>query len=402
MLVLLLLPVIAKHLHFFSEVEAPGKDGTAIPITSKWLGREKGSASDIGKGSRRFLEMGGTKALGGIFDHGNSPDLANIIDPGHIRTLPIKKGWENQYSSQILEKAGVDYTVSAADIDQEVASFIEKEVMLELRAATLFREIPVNAFATVLPLQPDAGLAEWKKADTAGNLQNRDNPTADTYTPGQVILNAERLISTTFMDNEVDEQVLINLMPMLVESVARAHARAVEQAILTGNGSTISGLAGHATALGTTLSIGSADKLTADILLAARQNMGKYGMDPRSVSYVVSQQGYYDLLNDTKFQTLDEVGSDLAVRITGMLGAVYGTPVVPSDEFAAPTAGGPAAFAVNTRNYVIPRLRGVRVEQDYQVVEQRRAIVASQNLGFTELFAGGANQRPSVRINYAA
>lgn len=279
---------------------------------------------------------------------------------------------------------------------------IEKEVMLELKVAPLFREIPVNGFATVLPLQPDVGLAEWKAADTAGNIENRVPGTANTFEPQQVILNAYRLVSTTFLDNEVDEQVLINIMPMLVESTARAHARAVDNAILLGNGAGITGLAGYSAVSADTLSIGGSAQLTADILLNARQSMGKYGMRPSDLAYVVSQKGYYDLLDDPKFQTLDEVGNDLAVRVTGTLGAVYGTPVVPSDEFADPAATGPAAFAVNLRNYVMPRLRGVKVEQDYEVKEQRRVIVGSQNLGFTELFAGAGVNEPAIRINYVA
>jgi hypothetical protein len=131
--------------------------------------------------------------------------------------------------------------------------------------------------------------------------------------------------------------------------------------------------------------------------------MGKYGLNPSDIAYVVSQNSYFDLLNDANFQTLDEVGSDLAARVVGTIGAVYGSPVVVSEEFPSETAGAPAAFAVNTRNYVTPRLRGVSVEQDYEVMNQRRVIVASQSLGFEEILAGdGAGNEPSVKIDFAA
>jgi len=130
--------------------------------------------------------------------------------------------------------------------------------------------------------------------------------------------------------------------------------------------------------------------------------MGKYGVNPTDMAYIVSNDGFYDLLNDANFQTLDEVGSDLAARITGTIGAVYGTPVIVSEEFAAPAVGVPAALAVNTRNYVIPRLGGVTVEQDYEVMNQRRVIVASQALGFEELVAGVTGAEPVVKIDYIA
>ena len=203
------------------------------------------------------------------------------------------------------------------------------------------------------------------------------------------------------MDNDVDEQVLINLMPMLVESVARAHGRAVEDAIINGSGS-ITGLDGYAAAHGTTLDISDANKLTAARLLAAREQMGKYGLMPSDVAYIVSQNSYFDLLNDANFQTLDEVGSDLAARVVGTIGAVYGSPVIVSEEFPAEAAGIPAAIAVNTRNYVVPRLRGVSVEQDYEVMNQRRVLVASQSLGFEEIVAGATGAEPSVKIDFVA
>ena len=59
-----------------------------------------------------------------------------------------------------------------------------------------------------------------------------------------------------------------------------------------------------------------------------------------------------------------------------------------------------AACAVYARNYVIPRLRGVQVEQDYEVMNQRRVIVATQSLGFEEITAGSGADQPSVRINF--
>ena len=190
-------------------------------------------------------------------------------------------------------------------------------------------------------------------------------------------------------------------MPMLVDSVARAHARAVDNAIINGSGS-ITGLDGFATAHGTTLDISDGTKLTAALLLAARKDMGKYGINPSDLAYVVSQARYFELIEDAGFQDVTDVGSDLATKITGQIGSVFGTPVIVSDSFPAEGAGVPVAFAVNTRNYVIPRLRGVTVETDYEVGNQRNVIVASQALGFEELVADAAGNRSAVKIDLIA
>ena len=321
----------------------------------------------------------------------------------HLLGVMTRKGMNTDFGIELQEKAGIDYTTNAQDIDQEVSNLIEKEIQTELKVAKLFREIPVNGAATVLPIQPDVDPAAWAISATAGNLQNEGatGGNVNKFQPKQVILNAYRLISSSFMDNDVDEQVLVNLMPMIVESVARAHAKAVEHVVLNGNG-TILGLDDVAAAHGDTLDISDGAKLTSAILLDMRQGMGKFGLNPSDLAYIVSQNSYYDLLDDSSFQTMDEVGSDLAVRVTGTVGAVYGTPVVVSDQFAAEAAGIPAAFVVNPRNYVIPRLRGVTVEQDYEVMNQRNVIVASQALGFSEIVPGSGGNEPSVKLDFVA
>ena len=337
-------------------------------------------------------------------DRGTTGDLSKWgkdFMHAHILGVMTGKGMNTTFAQNLQEKAGIAYASTAADIDQEVSRQIEKEVTLNLRTAGLFREIPVNGAATVLPIQPDVEAATFQTgAAAAGNLENRGD-SDNTYKPSQVILNAYRLISQTFMDNHVDEEVLVNLMPMLVESVARAHARAVDGAIINGAGS-ITGLDGYATANAATLSIGGGDALTAAALLACRKDMGKYGINPMDVAYIVSQARYFELIEDSGFADITDVGSDIATKITGAIGAVYGSPVIVSDSFASESAGIPAAFAVNTRNYAIPRLRGVQVETDYEVGNQRRVIVATQSLGFEELVADAAGNRSAVKIDLAS
>ena len=57
--------------------------------------------------------------------------------------------------------------------------------------------------------------------------------------------------------------------------------------------------------------------------------------------------------------------------------------------------------SVNTANYVIPRLKGVTVEQDYEIARQRQLIV-TQSLGFHEMFAASGNDKPCVKVVFRA
>jgi len=343
---------------------------------------------------------------------------------GHLAGVITGKGWNTDYGQSILEKAGVSYTAgSSLGIDNVVSQGIEEEIQLELRLASLFREMPVESQSTVIPLQSDTSFAKWSNAARTG-LDGLDNGTGDgvtnrtandsyssnTYAVNQKTLEVDRLISTSFLDNYIDEKVLINIMPMLTQSIARAHARAVDKAILQGNGSKITGLGGTdgtnglATDSGVTWGAATAadfPTFRAAMLNKARVAMGVYGLNPSELVYVVSQAHYFDLLNDGEFATVDEVGSDMALRLAGQVGMVFGSPVVVSDNFTADVEDGfGGAFCINPSNFVMPRLRGVTVEQDYEVAAQRRILVASQHLGFDELFDGAANKSAAVYVGY--
>jgi hypothetical protein len=191
---------------------------------------------------------------------------------------------------------------------------------------------------------------------------------------------------------------------MMTENVARAHAKAVDDMCLNGAaGPSINGIADMATnvTLSATnqVSLSGGDALTAAALLEARSAMGKYGLSPTDVTFIVSQKRYYDLIADAGFADITDVGSDVATKLVGSIGSVYGTPVLISDNFAATeTTSTDIAYAVNTSNFVIPRLRGVNVEQDYEVREQRRLVVASQSLGFDRLFGGTSNNVAAFAI----
>lgn len=343
------------------------------------------------------------KSFGDRSGAGDISKFAKEFMTGHMLGVMTGKGWDTKYSQDLFEKAGVNYAASAGDIAQGVSTQIEKEIMLELKLAQAFREITINSQTQVLPIQTDALPATWgSNTAAAGNLTNNPQVTANQYNASQVILKANRLVSTTFMDNNIDEEVLVNLMPMLIDSVARAHARAVDNAIINGTSGGNEGFNGLEALAGTNSvavlnSTASADvAVTAAEFLAGRKLMGKYGMMPSDLVYVVSQARYYDLLADPAFADITDVGSDIATKITGMVGAIYGTPVVVSDQLETEADTASVGYCVNVRNHVIPRLRGVSVEQDYEVMNQRNVIVASQSLGFNQLRANNGTTDVSV------
>jgi len=338
----------------------------------------------------------------------------DIVD-AKFAGLATGKGWDNDVAKSVMEKVNAHsgVAVSSADFEQVVSTNIERDIQNELVLAPLFREIAMTSANMIIPILPDAGYAEFTGNQAAtgtsphGNLQER----GDSYNPGSAggvdmterTLSTKKLISQSYLGNETEEDAILPILPLIRESMVRAHARGIENALLAGDdadgaygtsGAAFEGLlhlarndsdyTQSATAFAT-------DKIVATDLLEMRKNMGKYGINPSEVVYIVSQRSYYELLEDAEFQDANLVG-DMATKLSGEIGQVFGSRVLLCDEFATPAVSKFGAIAVNPRNYVLPRLRGVTVESDYEVANQRRVLVASQRIGFTDLIDGATSK----------
>ena len=328
--------------------------------------------------------------------------------------LATGKGWDTPMAKSLMEKvnqhSGVE--VSSADFEQIVSTNIERDIENELVLAPLFREIAMTSANMIIPILPDAGYAEFTSNQAAsgsspyGNLETR----GDTYgspftgvTMTERTLSTKKLISQSYLGNETEEDAILPILPLIRESMVRSHARGIENAILAGDdadgvygtsGAAFEGLlhlARNDSDFTQSATAFATDTVTAAELLSMRKNMGKYGVNPADVVYIVSQRTYFELLEDAEFQDANLVG-DMATKLSGEIGQVFGSRVLLCDEFATPAVSKFAAIAVNPRNYVLPRLRGVTVESDYEVAAQRRVLVASQRIGFTDLIDGATSK----------
>ena len=407
----------AEKLQADLEKEFAAKDADHAEIVAKYesaIAEKAGELEAMRNSKRDFSE---TRKSGDLTAFG-----AEFLG-AHILGKITGKGMDTDYGQGLMQKAGVNVTASTGNsisLDTTVQTQFEDEVRLEQKVAGLFREIAVSGGATVLPINPDAEAATFATAAAGGNLEDNTNGTAATdsaFSVGQVILKPHRLISSTNLLNDTDEKTLVALLPMLQSAMARAHARAKDKMCLFGdNGVTISGLVGvNGTDQGVGLSadvsaeggnvvtdfdISDKDLLSSVGIIRARSQMGKYGINPSDVAVIVSPLGYMELMQDTAFADITQVG-DLSTKVSGVVGSIYGMPVVVSDLLTK--ADNTTSFAiVNTRNYVIPRLRGVAIESDYSVTNQRTDLVASQSIGFTELVAGYALNNPAVHVIHQA
>lgn len=337
--------------------------------------------------------------------------MAQEVDDAVILQLAMGKKapklTDTKFGKEVVEKvnahSGVE--VSSADFEQEVSTNVERDIQLQLVLAPLFREITMRSASQIIPILPDAGYAEFTTSQTAagssphGNIATRGDTFGAPYGGNdltEVSLSTFKLMSQSYLGNETEEDAILPILPLIRETIIRSHARGIENALLAGNhadGVYTSGIFNGLIKLASTSSRYTQSAtayasyvLTGDQLLAARKNMGKYGINQNDVVYIVSPTGYYQLLEDTDFQDWTQV-QDMSTKMTGEVGKIFGSKVLVCDEFATPAVSKFHALAVNTRNFLMPRLRGFRMESDYETANQRTVIVGSQRMGFNELIA---------------
>ena len=375
--------------------------------------------SELSEKSEELTKMASSKRV--FADRrGNEQDFmkefeSDFVD-AHILGQITKKGWGTKFGKELMEKAvnansGVTVpSVSVEAFETVVSTALERDIQLELILDPMFRRIQMNAASLVIPTMPDAGYAEFLAANNAGSgsgvaykgsLESRPgSPSANTgHALGSKILTVEKIVAKSYIANETEEDAILPVLPLIREAIIRSHARAIEHSILLANTSWEA--QAHPNNYRSLIELAIADgkntsetgspgagiaQITAADLLGMRKTMGKYGRRPADVIYIVSLDAYYQLLEDAEFQNLNEVGAR-ATKITGEIGSVFGSPVVVCDEFPSMADAVPFAVAVNPRNFIIPVLRGVTVESDYSVEDQRRVLVATQRRGFDRLFA---------------
>ena len=321
---------------------------------------------------------------------------------------------DTKYGKSVMEKQNAmsGVAVSSADFEQIVSTNVERDIQLQLILAPLFREIQMSSATQILPILPDSGYAEFtaNQAATGSSPHGNLAQTGDTYgSPYGGIdmtertLSTKKLISTSYLGNETEEDAILPILPLLRESMIRSHARGVENSILAGDdadgaygtsGATYEGLlhlARNDSDYTQSTTAFASESLTALNLLAARKNMGKYGLNPDDVVFIVSLDSYYQLLEDAEFQDVNLVGS-AATKLSGEIGSVFGSKVIVCPEFATAAVNKFYAVAVYARNFVRPVLRGMTVESDYEVAAQRRVLVASQRIGFIDLIDGATSK----------
>jgi HK97 family phage prohead protease len=305
---------------------------------------------------------------------------------------------DSKYAQKLVEKYGQH--LPNATWEQEVSLNMENEIRRKLVVAPQFRQINMQTNVMKIPVNPEAGVATWVNNSDFGDSSSdfKSAGAARTHALSDITLSSFKVATREYMNFEEEEDSLILILPFVKDAMIRRIARSMDRALLVGakvDGDPIQGLAKYSTSvLGTTTTTITA-KVTVEKLRALRAALGTLGLDPAEVTYFVNNDVYYNLLDDEKFQTMNQVGPQ-ATLLTGQIGQIGNSPVLVSGELPVMPSSNPTAVSLNTLtnvgalavytpNFVIGNQRGLRLDTQDLVEQQRRVMVSSMRMGFQQL-----------------
>ena len=321
-----------------------------------------------------------------------------------------------KYFKTLVTKSGREHWESGTldGWEEEFSTRVHNEMRENLVVENLFTSMPMNTPTMHLPVNPEAGYAEWisEAQYRSSSPTGHESPQSpDVSSTGDAVdhqlkensITAYKLATKEFLGYEEEEDSIVALLPIIRDAMSRRMAKTSDRALLRGDGTTdlITGLTGLGSSVtDVTFNVNSPDNSTVSSVvyndfITARQNLGMYGDDPSDLVWVVSPDLYYHLLG-TSFQdtflTMDKIGDRATVR-SGQIGSIAGTPVVMSRQFdntniATPAAGTAFAVLFRPNNFIKGQLRGMRVESDTDIFNQKRGYVATRRFGFKDLDVG--------------
>lgn len=298
-----------------------------------------------------------------------------------------------KFGRELLEKASVggkDPSHQASTTwELQVSLNMEEEVRRKLIVAPLMRNIAMQTNVMTMPLNPEAGYGTWVTNAQFGTTASPG--AAQTHRLAEITLNSYKLATTEYLMYEEEEDSLIVLLPIIRDAMVRRVAKSVDLAFLRGAGAGGDPVKGLATYDATSaVTVTNTTAATVATLRALRKDLGVWGLDTANVTYLVSDSVYFDLLDDTIFQTMDKVGP-AATLLTGQVGVIGNSPVLVSSEFPTKAGGSTSAttnygaIAVAKDNFLVGNQRGLRFDTQDLVETQRKVLVASLRTGMVQL-----------------
>lgn len=296
-------------------------------------------------------------------------------------------------------------SVEMADwVPTQLSARLQEKIELALKVAALHDRIPMPTDPYNLPY-----VAGQTTAYLAGESTDEDSPRfkKSKMSAGKVTFNAKKIASRVILTEELIEESIIPVLPLLKKDIVKAIARAIEDATVNGDNAGAHQDAdvvaaedarkawmGYRQLAQATLDFGGA--LTSTKLRTLRGLMGVYGVDPNELALVCSIGGYLKLVDLSEVKTIDVYGPKATI-ITGELAKFDAIPIIVSEKcrddldntgvYSAPGQILTQLLLVYRDAVLFGDRRNVTVKTDFDIERDQNILVATQRLAFSNVFA---------------
>jgi len=299
-------------------------------------------------------------------------------------------------------------------VPQGYSSQMIDAIFIATRVAGLFASIPMPTKTYTSPVQLGRPKA-YHATEGSNRTQSSVSLTA------KVSFDAEPIAVYVPITQEATEDLIIPIIAWTQAEMAAGMAEGIEACIMNGDTTAThmdhdidalgadavetcwDGLRHYGMATeGCAIDLATCD---ADHLLGCKKALGKYGIDPTKAAIICGPDKLNDFLllrdanNNLLVTTIDKYGAGATV-LTGEVGKLFGTPVVPSaysrEDVAATgynTVGGPntkkTLIWVCRSAWVMGDRKQVTLESQKDIVAQVHKLVASWRGDFQHVYAAG-------------
>ena len=294
----------------------------------------------------------------------------------------------------------------------------------------------VRASGKIAPLFPriDLPTNPWKwpieGADTTAyrvaepTADNESKPTASTPGTRAATFDAEIFGVRTLWSRSLDADSAIAIQSYVGRKLAQAFVDGEEKAILDGDtDGTHQDADVHALGAtdvrwswdglrkkGLAQTVATATTCTALNLGVVRKAMGKWGVNPADLAFIIGVTNMHTLLADTNLLTVDKMGPNATI-LNGQIGAVFGVPVIVSEHVREVlNASGVEDGITQTKTYMLCVNRnqwaiGQRMALDIEVDDSiyretfQRVGVAFQREDFQHIGSAATDEDTAIAYN---
>ena len=380
-----------------------------VPPELKFLVRELKRAVDVSRWTAQMFHGAPQDKIGTASDQDRVGNVKGLLDTyyGKTELAPRLKAFGSTVSG-----GGDEWVPTLMS-----SSYVE-EFELDRVVEDKFREIPLGSAPYDLPIQTSVTKARKIAENTA--------ITGANFTTGKITFSPTKLGEYYVLPEELNEDSAPAIFDIARSEVVQAQARAVEAAILNGdsdgthidsdtqalgadvaekiwNGLRRAGIANTANG-GTTDFTNAA--ITEANLRVMRQRMGKFGVNPGQLMWIVSAVGLQQMMALPSVITIDKYGQ-FATVVTGEIGRYQGIPIITSEYmrsdlnatgvYDGTTVNRTALLLVNTTRYYVGMRRPIRVRVMEDLPNQDRWLMASYQ---RKDFQGHAQSATEVSVSY--